>query len=707
MATPSGRTFFGLIPILLLSTFASAQDVEFQNAVRLLRLGQKEEALAQLRQVLAADLSSADALRLYRNTDQDIWYDLVLEEGDIGKIAQSLLDRARVEVRELSRDQDLIAQLVDQACSSASFEDRSRALRALVADHGEFAVPGLVRRLADADDDTGQIHAIVALYRLGLAATMPLIEALKSDNGNLRHNVAAALSQVGDPRAAAALARLVQVDDQESVRDISRRTLDKLGVQGMSPVDLFLANARGYLTGRGVGSRQMSEVLWSLSDGQLTYADVPAQVYGLELGKKNAHEAVNLDPLSDEARTVLAQIYLAEAAVISASLAADPENPDLQALSAKLPGLRMVALATGPATLRRALEDAMASDLSPVAVEAIDALAVVEDEASPATAMSLQQALQSSDIRISYAAALALAPAGDAIPAAQQGEVVEALGRAVTEESMKLITVIDATPATTQVAAEASGRGSSYQVVDSAVKAIGDLNTFPNVDVVVVNEILDRLPEDVISLIRKDQRMAGVKILVVANDVGAAEDRFGDSVDGVIQGPLSAQTLRAEVDSALDGVDLSHLRRRADEVAVAAADALMLLAGTNVSVGAALDSLAAQLNRGDDVAVPAAGAIGDGGNLNQLPALLGGINNGDTSLELKVACAVATGKILGRASDVPADAFEALIGVLESDAPAALHMAVAIALGKSPLVPGNSLRLVELLRTVGTIDGDL
>ena len=84
MVIPFGRTLFGLIAALALSSVASAQDEEFQEAVKLLRMGQKEEALAKLQEVLQSNPSNEAALRLYRNTDQDIWYMLVLEEGEIG-----------------------------------------------------------------------------------------------------------------------------------------------------------------------------------------------------------------------------------------------------------------------------------------------------------------------------------------------------------------------------------------------------------------------------------------------------------------------------------------------------------------------------------------------------------------------------------------------------------------------------------------------
>ena len=105
MVIPFGRTLFGLFAALVVSSIASAQDAEFEEAVKLLRMGQNDEALEKLREVVQLDPTNEDALRLYRNTDQDIWYMLVLHEGEIGQIAQSLLERAKMQRRELSRDE--------------------------------------------------------------------------------------------------------------------------------------------------------------------------------------------------------------------------------------------------------------------------------------------------------------------------------------------------------------------------------------------------------------------------------------------------------------------------------------------------------------------------------------------------------------------------------------------------------------------------
>ena len=94
-----------------------------------------------------------------------------------------------------------------------------------------------------------------------------------------------------------------------------------------------------------------------------------------------------------------------------------------------------------------------------------------------------------------------------------------------------------------------------------------------------------------------------------------------------------------------------------------------------------------------------------GGYLKAMSVLIAAIQSEDTSPELKLASANAVGKILGRANVTPAETFETLLAVLQSDANDELRMAVAVALGKASLVPGNSLRVVELLRTIGSVDG--
>lgn len=695
MARELGKSLLGLVTLLLFAPAPAAQDPDqlFKDAVTAYRLGKLDEARQKLEAVLAADPSREDAFRIWQSVEQAVWHALLVEKGEIGKMARFIIERARAGRRARSRDEARIEELVEKAVHAGTWGERRKAQLELMANHGEFAVPALVRRLADADDEKGQINAILALATIGREATMALVAALDSDSPEVRRNVAAALGQIEDPRAAAALAaRAADPRENDSVRETARRVLAGMGIVDPDPRELYLADARRYLSGAGLGSEGISGVVWSWREGKLIASDVPAAIYNFELAKAAAHAAVALDPASDRAQAVLARAYLGEAAAIRESVRAGGE--DLRSLEPRIAELRMVAAASGPEVLGQAVQDSIADGLVPMAVAAIEVLGEVVEPADLA-ASPLVGVLDHPDKRLAYAAALAIvrASGGREVPAADK--VVSTLAKAVGEEAIRRIEIVDATPASRRAAVEASARrGLAVGVADAASKAIDELYRFPNVDVVVINEILpDARPEAIIGLIKKDPRMAGVKILVVSKNPDAAAARFGDKVDGVLAGPLSAEALRQEVDKIL-GDRLDANRAYAEQVAQAASRALEQLAAGRIEIRTALEDLAGQLDRADAVAIPAARALGLAGTEAQVGPLTEALT-GSGSLELKIACADALGHIFARGAKAP---FDALLAVVTSGAEAPLRAAIVRALGKAALEPGQKLKLVETLR---------
>jgi hypothetical protein len=232
------------------------------------------------------------------------------------------------------------------------------------------------------------------------------------------------------------------------------------------------------------------------------------------------------------------------------------------------------------------------------------------------------------------------------------------------------------------------------------------LYRFPNVDVVVINETLpDERPEAVIGLIKKDPRLQHVKVLVLAKDVEKAAERFGSTIDGTIQAPLSTDNLQKAVDEALPEVD--ETRKRADAVAVAASQALRRLGASAVDLQGALANLASQLNRDDSVAIPAAGALGAGGGPAHAGALLAVLDSDAASLDLKVAVAQALGSIYGRAQQAPDEAsFQKLLGNLKAGTDAKLARAIVEALGRAKLAPGDKLKLVDAIKGLVRLGGE-
>ena len=90
----------------------------------------------------------------------------------------------------------------------------------------------------------------------------------------------------------------------------------------------------------------------------------------------------------------------------------------------------------------------------------------------------------------------------------------------------------------------------------------------------------------------------------------------------VVNLDTTVESVKQAVEEALADVEPGPRRARANKVAVSASEALQRLARSQVDVSGAIANLVAQLNRADDVAIPAANAIGAGGSIGQADSLV-------------------------------------------------------------------------------------
>lgn len=675
---------------------ALAQDTPLKEAVTLLRLNKPDDALAKLREILVSDPSNTQALELYRSVSQDEWFMLMTQKGEVQQIAQTLLERARVDMKARSRDEAAITALVATATSKDSdYGARRKAINALINEHGEFAVPPLVDKLGNPDDSEGQVMAISVLVELRTIAVVPLLEALKSGNERMVQNVAAALYHIDDDRALPLMSHLA-TDERLPVREVAKKYIAKKGVQAGQAVPMLLAQSQTYLKGI-VPPGAYSDVVWSWNGEKLVANDVPALLYPCELAKSVAGDAVRIAPGDAAARSALAQANLAQANLIETSIQKGEES--LKPVEAMGAELRITALATGLESLRSALRTGLEQQMAPVAVGAIQALQIAETRESMNDS-PLKDALASQDKRVRYAAAEALVAASGGAAVPDSDRVVAVLGEAVTEQAVRVVQVIGP-ESTTKAAVEATNKVRGYAVEASADARSGmlKLRINPNVDVIVVNEALpDDLPQNIIGNVKKDPRLASAKILVLTTDEEKAKERFGDQV-GYIKGPLTGEALVAEVNKAMEGVvDAAALR--AESFAANASVALAsVAANSNGAIAPVVANVAAQLGRADAVSVPAAKALGHGGGAGELPALSTALG-GAGSVELKKAVAEAIGNICRRLGNCPDDVATALAAALDGATDVGLRTTIGVALSKCALSPAKYSELLKKLNRI-------
>ncbi len=695
------KSLLGLTALCIVHGSAFAQDDDpkalIKQAWRLVMTGQKDKALPILEKVIQQDPSQAVAYELWTTIDTDIWHELILTKGEVGKIARSIIGKARAEREKMSRDTDAIAALVTKALD-ADHETRDNAVIELRTKHGQFAIPAFLEKLGDHDDDKGSLYAMLGVYEFGRTATLPLIEALQSRSPTLRQNIASILIRTRDHRAIPALTSLVK-DSNEGVVATAKAALAAMGASATGdPVALYLQQSQNFLVGIGTQGTDISDVVWSFADGKLVHKDCDGAVYSFELAKQCAEKALALDPASDQATTLVARSYLAQCAAI--------ENNRIEGLEDVAAQLNMVAVAMGPRTLNAALAQSLRDNQPFVAVAAIRALGSTIDRDGIA-GTALLASLDNKNRMVAYEAALAVTAASRANNVPEAAKVVAVLASGVAQQSLTRVVSIGFSGVSLKtingLVNDKSGVivEANYGNIRDALNEILVGSVAPDA-VIVNNTLADGIPADVVGILEKNARTKDVRVLIS----GAAADAFSSKdqvkiVDATAS--KNSQTLRGLVLEAVKVVAADPAKIRAAKIAKQSSEALHRLAGNRVDISAAIGGISTELSREDDVAIPVANALGEGGgSIDALVATIGGSG----SLELKRACADAAGKILGRNGAITAAQFTALKTVAATaDADKGLRTAVAAALGKASLKPAQRLELAKVL-AIAAVTGD-
>ncbi|MHC4861381.1 MAG: HEAT repeat domain-containing protein, partial [Planctomycetota bacterium] len=313
--------------LLALGQPARAQDSEvealFEKAKDLWKRGNSAEAAATLKELLAKDPSQEAVYDLLRKAEYQMFLDMLTAGGDAELVAKRLLDLAHLGEMQKTMDEEAIKALVDQAVHGEDLGIRTKAVRMLVAKHGEYAVPYLYPFLGSNDTDE-RVYAILALSELSTEAVLPLVETLESDNFKIQYNAAQVLKKIGDVRAVAGLAALAERADNEAVKEAAAMAAadlgDAAGMVSTDPSGSYLELAeRYYMQDASVIKNYLAGyTLWKWKDGKLTHRNVPKYLYNLELAEEACYDSLAADALNQDARDTLAAVHYAEWGVLDA-----------------------------------------------------------------------------------------------------------------------------------------------------------------------------------------------------------------------------------------------------------------------------------------------------------------------------------------------------------------------------------------------------
>jgi tetratricopeptide (TPR) repeat protein len=288
--------------VLALAGPVKAQDeIEglFVKAKELWQRGRTQEAVDALKQLLAKDPSQEQAYDLLRKAEYQVFLEMLTAGGDAELVAKRLLELAHLGEQAKIQDEAAIKGLVEQAIHGQDLGVRTKAVRMIVAQHGEYAVPFLYPFLGSNDTDE-RVHAILALSELSTDSVLPLVQVLKSDDHRVRYNASRVLQKIGDVRAVGGLASLSMHATNDAVKVAAADAAAVLAAKaGMTAEDLSPANSHLVLAKLYYGKDSSviknylsGYTLWSWKDGKLAHRQVPKILYNLELAEQACFDAL-------------------------------------------------------------------------------------------------------------------------------------------------------------------------------------------------------------------------------------------------------------------------------------------------------------------------------------------------------------------------------------------------------------------------------
>lgn len=668
------------------SLFAQAKDAWEQ--------GHYDEAAKALKQLLAQDPSQETAYDLLRKVENKMLLDMLTRGGDSEKVARTLLELAHRGEMERTRDEAAIRDLVQKAVKGENFAVREKAVRELVAKHGEYAVPYLYPYLGSNDTDE-RVYAILALSELGGDAVLPLVEVLHSDEWLVQKNAAQVLERIGDVRAVGGLADLAATATNPEVQAAAQAAASRVAngmLDDMSPVNAYLWLARKYYAGDTdvVRNYLSGYTLWSWKDGQLASRDVPKYMYRLELAEEAAYDALAADAQSQEARNVLAAVQYAEWGTLNGLSEEAKATEETAQLMDRYWNVLPITMAQGTDTQLGALSLGLEWGDPWICRLALGALPDVWDGREITGDCALVAALDAPDKTVRFAAAIAALRLDPEMEFEGADKVAPLAAQAVAAGSLRQVLLVEPDAGTRTKATQALENAGLYVVAESTGMAgfvrAKEVGTF---DVVVLRyDLPDALAEKIVRELRRDFRTQGLPILISGPEAELAEakENFGTNVQGFIEiDPINVD----EVNNAAEQ-SMNDDQKRALEVSKAACMALAMVDPAHTAFsnyGATETALADVLssNKPDDIRLAALAALGRLGTAQSTDALVDTFSNSANATAIRVAAAGALGRVL-RGMAAPANAYDALLGGLGDEA-REVRAAAGAALGAMMLTP--------------------
>jgi CheY-like chemotaxis protein len=677
---------------------ARADEVkdQFNQGVDLLQRGRREESLAVFRKLLGSSPTREQAYALWQDTPANVWTDLLVEGGDFQLIARRLMQLSMAERNARKADKELILAQVKIATDDAADPlERTKAVRKLASDHGEYSAQYLLGLLGAEGQGARQTLAMHALIQLGHDVAVPLMAALESPDAVQRRNIAMVLGSIGDARAKPVLQLLAATDADETVKQAAAEGLTRMKAEGEALAS-FLALGNDYYFGHDnvLSDDMRSDVIWGWSERNIAATPIPRELYSAEMSKLCYGHGLHIDPTSKEALAGLARAWCDEQQKLERL---EQAGRDVGTWKARSDQALAAIHAVGLEALDMALDMAVKSNDSTTG----GALCRVLGPLAAAPTPGLNAALASGDGALRSEAAIALGTIALHGSGAAPENVVNILAESIGREVARVVLVIDADKErANKLAAGLGETGVFVTIADKGTLGLLLAHRASGLDAILLAESLpDLTTAAVLDELEADERLTAIPVLILAAKAEDAAAAYGDRIQGAIG--ADAADLKPVQDAL--SASMTGDRALAESLASRAATTLGHLchAGRSACSPAVLAAVGSALvNRPDSVSAPALGVYGCCGTAEQVPAVVAILADEKRAESVRSAAGLALAGILGRdPSAASPEALQQVGAVAVSGAAVSVREAASRALALAKMDPAERAKLLRQLQT--------
>ncbi len=507
------------------SAVAASAAQNWRDFIHFIRIARPDAALSYGKALLGADVDARDLYRLSVETDGA--YKTLAQGANLEGLGETV-EAVRALIEEGYRLESRDPELIDQAIKLLSGHIRQYATGSdRLKASGEYAVPQLVRRLADpATTPLLRDRIATVLPQMGKDVVRPLSEALVVGEPTAREIIAQSLGQIGYWHAAPYLrAMLDNPDELDRVKNAARASL--IAVTGrrdaaQTPVaGYFYQLGRKYYAGEDSvqpDARFAKANIWYWQDGLgLDYKEAPRSIFLDIYAMRSARQTLISDQSFSPAVALWLQANLRKEANLPAG-EIDPTRGDEQM------GAYAYAKAAGAKYMQEVLANALVATETEVVKGAIAALADTAGASNlvtgDVTGSPLVAAMTYPALRVRLMAGEAMASALPTDPFTGSELVIPTLVEAIRQTGRKTVLLIEPEINTLNKHKDMIRRA-GFEVVDASnlAAAMGTIEAATGIDLIVLStEVTAPGVEEALAMIRQTPRLTLLPVMLTAAD---------------------------------------------------------------------------------------------------------------------------------------------------------------------------------------------